>query len=250
MGKFGARELNYSSDIDLIVLCDDHVVPDQPAGQHGANLCPSRARSCPHYGGTDAGRLCLPYGSPSAPRSRRHTARRVRFGSRSLLRQPWAELGARGHDQSPAGGRRSPGRPRIPALPRPFWRRSLDFAAIQDIHSIKRQINAHRGYKAVAVNNHNVKVGRGGIREIEFFAQTQQLIFGGRDPTSHLRHGAKPAGAGRCRPDRPRGSVRADHGLPVPPQGRAPRPDEGGPPDPLPAGRRRRHRRTRRLPGL
>src|SRR6202007_1259944 len=66
---------------------------------------------------------------------------------------------------------------------RPYvWRKHLDFAAIQDIHSIKRQINAHRGGATVALGGHNVKLGRGGIREIEFFAQTQQLIWGGRFP--------------------------------------------------------------------
>jgi glutamate-ammonia-ligase adenylyltransferase len=66
---------------------------------------------------------------------------------------------------------------------RPFvWRKNLDFAAIQDIHSVKRQINAHRGDHTPAVNGHNIKLGRGGIREIEFFAQTQQLIWGGRNP--------------------------------------------------------------------
>ncbi|MDP6175780.1 MAG: glutamine-synthetase adenylyltransferase, partial [Rhodospirillales bacterium] len=64
----------------------------------------------------------------------------------------------------------------------PFiWRKNLDFAAIRDIHSIKRQINAHRGGTTIAVAGHNVKLGRGGIREIEFFTQTQQLIWGGRD---------------------------------------------------------------------
>ena len=64
----------------------------------------------------------------------------------------------------------------------PFiWRKYLDYAAIDDIHSIKRQIHAHRGHGAVTVPGHNVKVGRGGIREIEFFAQTQQLIAGGRE---------------------------------------------------------------------
>ncbi|MEX2407987.1 MAG: bifunctional [glutamine synthetase] adenylyltransferase/[glutamine synthetase]-adenylyl-L-tyrosine phosphorylase, partial [Rhodovibrionaceae bacterium] len=64
----------------------------------------------------------------------------------------------------------------------PFvWRRNLDFWAIQDVHSIKRQINARKGGSVVAVEGHNVKLGRGGIREIEFYAQTQQLIFGGRE---------------------------------------------------------------------
>ncbi len=65
----------------------------------------------------------------------------------------------------------------------PFiWRKNLDYAAISDIHSIKRQIHAHRGHGKIAVAGHNIKLGRGGIREIEFFAQTQQLIAGGRIP--------------------------------------------------------------------
>jgi glutamate-ammonia-ligase adenylyltransferase len=65
----------------------------------------------------------------------------------------------------------------------PFiWRRNLDYAAIEDIHSIKRQIHAHGRHGAIAVAGHNIKLGRGGIREIEFFAQTQQLILGGRNP--------------------------------------------------------------------
>ncbi len=63
---------------------------------------------------------------------------------------------------------------------RPYvWRKYLDYAAIRDIHSIKRQIHAHKGHGKVAVAGHNVKLGRGGIREIEFFVQTQQLIAGG-----------------------------------------------------------------------
>jgi len=57
------------------------------------------------------------------------------------------------------------------------------FRAIQDIHSIKRQIHAHKGGGRIAMAGHNIKLGRGGIREIEFFAQTQQLIWGGRLPT-------------------------------------------------------------------
>ena len=65
----------------------------------------------------------------------------------------------------------------------PFiWRKYLDFAAIADIHAMKRQIHAFRGFGEIAVAGHDIKVGRGGIREIEFFAQTQQLIAGGRQP--------------------------------------------------------------------
>ncbi|HVZ54251.1 MAG TPA: bifunctional [glutamine synthetase] adenylyltransferase/[glutamine synthetase]-adenylyl-L-tyrosine phosphorylase, partial [Pseudolabrys sp.] len=65
------------------------------------------------------------------------------------------------------------------------WRKYLDFAALADVHAMKRQINAYRGHGEIAVEGHNIKLGRGGIREIEFFAQTQQLIAGGRNP--HLR---------------------------------------------------------------
>ena len=65
----------------------------------------------------------------------------------------------------------------------PFiWRKYLDYAAIEDIHSMKRQIHAVGGHGRIAVAGHNIKLGRGGIREIEFFVQTQQLIAGGRDP--------------------------------------------------------------------
>ena len=62
-----------------------------------------------------------------------------------------------------------------------IWRKNLDFAAIDDIHSMKRQIHAVGGHGTIAVAGHNIKLGRGGIREIEFFVQTQQLIAGGRD---------------------------------------------------------------------
>src|SRR5207253_5711485 len=49
-------------------------------------------------------------------------------------------------------------------------------------HAIKRQMHAYRGHDEIAVEGHNIKLGRGGIREIEFFVQTQQLIAGGRHP--------------------------------------------------------------------
>ncbi len=70
-----------------------------------------------------------------------------------------------------------------------------------DIHSIKRQIHAYRGDGAVTGPGHNVKLGRGGIREIEFFAQTQQLILGGRHPALRGRDDLR--GAARARRRRP-----------------------------------------------
>jgi glutamate-ammonia-ligase adenylyltransferase len=70
----------------------------------------------------------------------------------------------------------------------PFiWRKYLDFAAVADVHAMKRQIHAYRGHDAIAVEGHNIKLGRGGIREIEFFVQTQQLIAAGRYPELRIR---------------------------------------------------------------
>jgi glutamate-ammonia-ligase adenylyltransferase len=82
----------------------------------------------------------------------------------------------------PVAGDLSAGRRFIADLRPYIWRKHLDFLAIQDIHSIKRQINAHRGGAEIDAAGHNIKLGRGGIREIEFFVQTQQLIWGGREP--------------------------------------------------------------------
>jgi len=69
----------------------------------------------------------------------------------------------------------------------PFiWRKHLDFAAIADIQSIKRQMDARTG-GVIEIPGHNIKTGLGGIREIEFFAQIHQLIWGGREPTLRIQ---------------------------------------------------------------
>src|SRR5207248_548649 len=88
----------------------------------------------------------------------------------------------------PVAGDRAAGERFLTELQPFIWRRNLDFAAIADIHSIKRQIQAHKGGGRIAVEGHDIKIGRGGIREVEFFAQTQQLIWGGR--LRELRVGA------------------------------------------------------------
>ncbi|MEG6510070.1 bifunctional [glutamine synthetase] adenylyltransferase/[glutamine synthetase]-adenylyl-L-tyrosine phosphorylase [Methyloligella sp. 2.7D] len=70
----------------------------------------------------------------------------------------------------------------------PFiWRRYLDYAAIADIRAMKRRVHEFKGHGSVAVLGHNVKLGRGGIRDIEFFVQTHQLIAGGRNPDLRSR---------------------------------------------------------------
>ena len=79
-------------------------------------------------------------------------------------------------------GDRTQGEAFLAAL-RPFvWRRSLDYDTIADIGAIKRQIHVHKVDERLTAPGHNLKLGAGGIREIEFFVQTQQLILGGRDP--------------------------------------------------------------------
>src|SRR5260370_29582463 len=70
----------------------------------------------------------------------------------------------------------------------PFiWRKYLDFAAVADVHAMKRQIHAYRGDDEIAVEGHNIKLGRGGIREIEFFVQPQHLIAGGLYPELRIK---------------------------------------------------------------
>ncbi len=77
---------------------------------------------------------------------------------------------------------------------------------------MKQQIHAYKGHGEIAIEGHNLKLGRGGIREIEFFVQTQQLIAGGRHPQLRGREHARDAdGAGRRRLDQ-RGSVRRHGG--------------------------------------
>ena len=66
----------------------------------------------------------------------------------------------------------------------PFvWRKYLDYAAISDAHDIRLRIRDHFKTKIgdITLPQHNMKLGRGGIRDIEFFTQTHQIIFGGRD---------------------------------------------------------------------
>jgi len=184
MGKLGARELNYSSDIDLIVLYDESRV--RYVGKEDPGACFVRVtrrlvrmleeRTPDGYVfRTDLRLRPDPYSTPLAVSGRAAEAYYESMG------QNWeraAMIKAR-----PIAGDHEAGLAFLRFL-RPFvWRRHLDFAAVQDIHSIKRQIVSHRGGGTVAVAGHNVKLGRGGIREIEFFAQTQQLIWGGREPS-------------------------------------------------------------------
>jgi glutamate-ammonia-ligase adenylyltransferase len=88
----------------------------------------------------------------------------------------------------PAAGDITAGNGFLTALTPFIWRRQLDFAAIQDAHDMRLRIRQHKGLGgAIQLEGHNMKLGRGGIREIEFFTQTRQIIAGGRDPALRVR---------------------------------------------------------------
>jgi [glutamine synthetase] adenylyltransferase / [glutamine synthetase]-adenylyl-L-tyrosine phosphorylase len=183
MGKLGARELNYSSDIDLILLFDAErttYTGKRSVQAFFTGLAHELVRILAER--TEDGYvfrtdLRLRPDPASTPPVVSMPAALNYYESAGQNWERAAMIKAR-----PVAGDREAGAAFLAEL-RPFlWRKNLDFAAIQDIHSIKRQINAHRGGATIAVDGHDIKVGRGGIREIEFFAQTQQLIWGGRKP--------------------------------------------------------------------
>ncbi|WP_375664721.1 bifunctional [glutamine synthetase] adenylyltransferase/[glutamine synthetase]-adenylyl-L-tyrosine phosphorylase [Bartonella sp. CL162QHHD] len=183
MGKLGAGELNYSSDIDLIVFIDE-------TSPHIGNLSESvdvfskmvrrliriiQERTAEGYVFRLDFRLRPDPGSTPLALPVR-TALRY-YEGRGQNWERAAMIKAR-----PVAGDKRAGFNFIKELFPYVWRKYLDYAAIADIHSIKRQIHAHKNYGQIAAYGHNIKLGRGGIREIEFFVQTQQLIAGGRFP--------------------------------------------------------------------
>ena len=182
MGKLGAGELNYSSDIDLMVFFDqekvDYIGPKQPQDtfirltQNLVQLLQERTGDG-YVFRTDLRLRPDPGATPVA------ISMAAAENYYESLGQNW-ERAAMIKARCIAGDTAA-GRAFLERISPFVWRRNLDFAAIEDIHSIKRQINARQGHGTIAVLGHNIKLGRGGIREVEFFAQTQQLIAGGRD---------------------------------------------------------------------
>ena len=188
MGKLGADELNYSSDIDLILLYDREapgLVDDEQAARlmvRAARLLVQLMSEASVDGYIFRTDLRLRPDPGSTPLAMSVQAAELYYESVGQNWERAAMIKAR-----PVAGNRAVGDAFIASLRPYIWRRHLDFAAIHDIHSIKRQIDAYRGGGTVGVLGHNVKLGRGGIREVEFFAQTQQLIFGGRNPSLRQR---------------------------------------------------------------
>ncbi|KXV77331.1 bifunctional [glutamine synthetase] adenylyltransferase/[glutamine synthetase]-adenylyl-L-tyrosine phosphorylase [Acetobacter cerevisiae] len=199
MGKLGARELNFSSDIDLMVLYDPSVQSQPDTVRRVFIRMTSdlvglmEARDADGYVfRTDLRLRPDPSSTPPA------VSVQAAIQYYESLGQTWeraAMIKAR-----PVAGDMALGRRFLAAI-RPFvWRRHLDFALIDDIHDMKARIDRYRkaGRTGLAdlpdavladpaasrdwLLGHNVKLGQGGIREIEFLAQAMQLVWGGRVP--------------------------------------------------------------------
>ncbi|MEO5331772.1 MAG: bifunctional [glutamate--ammonia ligase]-adenylyl-L-tyrosine phosphorylase/[glutamate--ammonia-ligase] adenylyltransferase [Magnetococcus sp. YQC-5] len=188
MGKLGARELNFSSDVDLIYLYDD-----DHGGTDGL-----RPLSIKEYFNRLGRELIRLLGESTADGMVFRIDLRLRpegeTGDLTLSRRSaeiYYESWGRTWERSamikarPVAGHLALGEQLLLNLQPFIYRRYLDFAALDAIREMKRQID----HKTAARQDfyRNVKLGYGGIREIEFFVQCQQLIYGGKNPRLRQR---------------------------------------------------------------
>ncbi len=182
MGKMGAGELNYSSDIDLICLFDQDRFGEDAGEARTAFIRVTRKMAAILSDVTAGGYvfrtdLRLRPDASVTPVCISMAAAESYYESVGRTWERAAYIKAR-----PCGGDIAAGTRFLKALTPFVWRKHLDFVAIQDAHDMRLRIREHRGLNGpVEVEGHNVKLGQGGIREIEFFTQTRQLIAGGRD---------------------------------------------------------------------
>ena len=182
MGKYGAFELNYSSDIDLSLFYEPAALPlaENVEAQGFVNRIAQQLTNLLSDRTSDGYVFRLDLRLRPDPSS---TPPVVAVSSAltyyETVGQNWeraAFIKAR-----PGVGDLARARRFLDDLKPYIWRRSLDYGAVTDIHSIKRQIHVYRADERLEAAGANLKLGAGGIREVEFFAQTQQLILGGRD---------------------------------------------------------------------
>jgi len=183
LGKLGSRELNYSSDVDLLFLFDPELLPLRPredSGEGAVRIAKRVAEMLQKR--TEEGyafRVDLRLRpSPEVTPIALPVGAAIGYYESSAL--PWeraAFIRARF-----VAGDEAVGRYFLEAIHPFVWRRSLDFGAIGEIQSITRRIREHYAQVQAFGPGYDVKRGRGGIREIEFFAQIHQLIHGGREP--------------------------------------------------------------------
>jgi glutamate-ammonia-ligase adenylyltransferase len=183
MGKHGAFELNYSSDIDVSLFYEPEAMPLADGVEHQAvarRIAQSLIRNLQDRTGEGyvfRVDLRLRPDPSSTPPAVPVEAALEYYESVGQNWERAAHIKARA-----VAGDIARAEAFLAELQPFIWRRNLDFAAIADIHSIKRQIHAHKVDERLDPAGADLKLGRGGIREIEFFVQTQQLILGGRHP--------------------------------------------------------------------
>lgn len=184
MGKGGAGELNYSSDIDLIILFDETAYAPEDQQEARAALIRATKKAVAILSDNTAEGyvfrtdLRLRPDASVTPVCISTGAALAYYEAEGRTWERAAYIKAR-----PAAGNIAAGERFLRDL-RPFvWRRHLDFATIQDTQDMRLRIREHKGlHGRITAAGHNMKLGQGGIREIEFFTQTRQLIAGGRDP--------------------------------------------------------------------
>lgn len=189
MGKLGAGELNYSSDIDLIVLFDEtRFDPDDFLDARASFIRATRKMSGMLNDITSEGYvfrtdLRLRPDPAVTPVCLGMEAAERYYESLGRTWERAAYIKARACAGDVAGGEKF-----LKSLTPFVWRKHLDFAAIEDAHAMRLRIREHKGLSgAISLPSHHMKLGRGGIREIEFFTQTRQLIAGGRDASLRVR---------------------------------------------------------------
>lgn len=183
LGKHGSRELNYSSDVDLLFLYDPATLPLKPREEPGQGALRIGNRLVELLQKRDPEGYVFRVDlrlrpSPEATPIVLPVDAAISYYESSAL--PW-ERAAFVRARQVAGDERI-GRYFLDTLHPFVWRRSLDFGAIGEIQAITRRIRDHYSQGQVFGPGFDVKRGRGGIREIEFFAQIHQLIHGGREP--------------------------------------------------------------------
>jgi glutamate-ammonia-ligase adenylyltransferase len=193
LGKHGAGELNYSSDIDPILLYDPATLPrrerDEPAeaAQRYAREIVRLLSEVTAEGYVFRVDLRLRPASEVSPLAISVDAATTHYESSALAWERAAFIRARA-----CAGDIAAGEAFLESI-RPFvWRRSLDFGALEEVRRLSLRIRDRYAGPLEPGPGFNLKQGRGGIREIEFFAQTHQLIHGGREPSLRLR-GTRPA---------------------------------------------------------
>ena len=189
LGKHGAGELNYSSDIDPILLYDPETLPRRPrdepgeAAQRYAREIVRLLSEVTSEGYVFRVDLRLRPASEVSPLAIPLDAAITHYESSALAWERAAFIRARA-----CAGDIAAGEAFLDHI-RPFvWRRSLDFGAIDEIRRLTHRIRDKQSGPGTPEPGYNVKLGRGGIREIEFFAQTHQLIHGGRDASLRHKH--------------------------------------------------------------